>query len=218
MEEAGRGGRTVIFVSHNMGVINQLCEKCILMENGEIAEFGQTSRVISNYMATNIVNASKVLFDKDTVRDGNASYLFDYAELRNSKNCTQTEFSMGDDLILVLKFHKMKSTMRNVRLGIQCFSPEGIAIANIVDTDSHFDINRFSDHNEVMATIRDIRFYPGTYNIGIWIGSENCDITYDHIENAISFTILNGGKLTTRELPRSAGFLFLTPEWKSRKT
>jgi len=216
MEEVGKQGRTIIFVSHNMGVVNQLCEKCILIENGKITEYGQTSRVISRYMTANIKNTSKVVFDKNTIRSGNANYLFDWAELRNKENQAQTEFSMGANLTIVIKFHKNKPTSRNLRIGIQCFSPEGLAIANIVDTDSHFDINHFADHNEVAITLQDIRFYPGIYYLGIWLGSENCDITYDHIENAVAFEVINGGELTTRDLPRSTGLLFLTPEWKSR--
>ena len=216
MEEVGKQGRTIIFVSHNMGVVNQLCEKCILMEKGEIAEYGQTSHVINRYMTANIKNASKIAFDKNTVRNGSANYLFVWAELRNKENQTQTEFSMGDDLVLVLKFHKNKQTSRKLRIGVQCFSPEGLAIANMVDTDSKFDINHFADHNEVVITLQDIRFYPGMYYFGIWLGSENSDTTYDHIENAIAFDVVNGGKLATRDLPRSTGLLFLTPKWESR--
>jgi lipopolysaccharide transport system ATP-binding protein len=37
---------------------------------------------------------------------------------------------------------------------------------------------------------------------------------FDHIEDCVSFHVLDGGRLTARSLPRSAGLLFLTPEWK----
>ncbi|MBT6005056.1 MAG: ATP-binding cassette domain-containing protein [Prolixibacteraceae bacterium] len=43
-------GRTVLFVSHNMGAIQNLCEKCILLENGEIIQIGSTSNVVLKYL------------------------------------------------------------------------------------------------------------------------------------------------------------------------
>jgi len=37
--------------------------------------------------------------------------------------------------------------------------------------------------------------------------------TVDYVEDCLSFEITDGGKLTTRRLPKSAGLLFLTPDW-----
>jgi lipopolysaccharide transport system ATP-binding protein len=52
------GGRTVLFVSHNMSAVKSLCTKAVLLENGEIADYGDTDAVISNYLtgAENIAN------------------------------------------------------------------------------------------------------------------------------------------------------------------
>ncbi len=44
-------GRTVLFVSHNMGMINTLCGGCILFESGKIVQEGETSLVISKYLS-----------------------------------------------------------------------------------------------------------------------------------------------------------------------
>lgn len=44
-------GRTIIFVSHNMDAIRQLCNKCILLEHGKIKDIGKTENVIKNYLS-----------------------------------------------------------------------------------------------------------------------------------------------------------------------
>jgi lipopolysaccharide transport system ATP-binding protein len=50
MEEVTKtDGRTILFVSHNMGAIEQLCNKCILIEKGKIKMFGETAKVIKEY-------------------------------------------------------------------------------------------------------------------------------------------------------------------------
>ncbi|MEI6843447.1 MAG: ABC transporter ATP-binding protein [bacterium] len=50
MEEVTKSeGRTILFVSHNMGAIKQLCQKTILLEHGKIKKIGETAEVIELY-------------------------------------------------------------------------------------------------------------------------------------------------------------------------
>lgn len=51
MEDVSKNhGRTVLFVSHNMGAISQLCNKCMMLEKGSIKLSGYTSNVIHSYL------------------------------------------------------------------------------------------------------------------------------------------------------------------------
>jgi lipopolysaccharide transport system ATP-binding protein len=50
MEEVGNQGRTVIFVSHNMGMISRLCSSCIWLDQGRIKEIGETEKVVNSYL------------------------------------------------------------------------------------------------------------------------------------------------------------------------
>lgn len=50
---SSKGGRTVLFVSHNTGVIAQLCNKAILLERGKIVSSGATSTVVDRYIRPN---------------------------------------------------------------------------------------------------------------------------------------------------------------------
>ena len=56
MDEVSRSGRTVIFVSHSMGLIQQLCERSIWLEQGQIKEMGLTNAVIQNYLRADTKN------------------------------------------------------------------------------------------------------------------------------------------------------------------
>ena len=51
-------GRTVLFVSHNMGSITQICNKGMLLVNGKIQTYDKTSVAIANYLRQNISNAA----------------------------------------------------------------------------------------------------------------------------------------------------------------
>jgi lipopolysaccharide transport system ATP-binding protein len=53
MGEVAKGGRTVLFVSHNMGAIEELCNRAFLLDEGRAILSGETHKVISFYLAKN---------------------------------------------------------------------------------------------------------------------------------------------------------------------
>jgi lipopolysaccharide transport system ATP-binding protein len=50
MGEVGRTGRTVLFVSHNMAAVQQLCSRAILLDKGKKVEDGQVSEIVRSYL------------------------------------------------------------------------------------------------------------------------------------------------------------------------
>jgi lipopolysaccharide transport system ATP-binding protein len=65
MQDISRGGgRTILFVSHNMAAIQKLCTKCILLQNGRFIMQGKTEEVIQYYLEQSNVNQAEYLFEK----------------------------------------------------------------------------------------------------------------------------------------------------------
>jgi lipopolysaccharide transport system ATP-binding protein len=50
MEEVGKEGRTVLFVSHNIQAIKQLCSRCLLLQNGRLIDEGDVNQVTEHYL------------------------------------------------------------------------------------------------------------------------------------------------------------------------
>jgi lipopolysaccharide transport system ATP-binding protein len=50
MNDVARGGRTVIFISHNMQAVTTLCQRAALLREGRLVNMGQTSEVVNEYM------------------------------------------------------------------------------------------------------------------------------------------------------------------------
>lgn len=51
MQDVTKGGRTVLFVSHQLDMVQTLCTRCVLLENGRVKMIGPTHDVIEAYMA-----------------------------------------------------------------------------------------------------------------------------------------------------------------------
>lgn len=63
MKEVSEGGRTVLFVSHNMGAINQLCSQAILLKSGRVELQGNTEEVSERYLASGLSNGHEAKMD-----------------------------------------------------------------------------------------------------------------------------------------------------------
>jgi lipopolysaccharide transport system ATP-binding protein len=50
MGAVAKGGRTVLFVSHNMAAIRQLCQRCVLLEGGGLERIGPAGEVVEQYL------------------------------------------------------------------------------------------------------------------------------------------------------------------------
>ena len=53
MEDVAKEGRTVLFVSHNMGAVESLCNRAYLLDHGQVVQSGETQNVVSSYLAKN---------------------------------------------------------------------------------------------------------------------------------------------------------------------
>lgn len=73
MGEVKAQGRTILFVSHNMGAVSGLCKKTVLLENGEIAAWGPTHDVVQTYLSR-FSQGEKFDLANDTRREGNQKY------------------------------------------------------------------------------------------------------------------------------------------------
>lgn len=104
MEEAGEGGRTVVVVSHNMALINRLCDRALLLNSGTLDYDGPTMEVVERYLALNFTNAGFRKWDTLESSPGN-----DVVKLRGIRVCTEDgvekeTFDIRNPIIVELKY------------------------------------------------------------------------------------------------------------------
>jgi lipopolysaccharide transport system ATP-binding protein len=70
MEDLGDEGRTIIFVSHNLQAILQLCDRAILLEDGKVVRDGPTHEVVAHYEEQTVGAGSQVVWDDPAAAPG----------------------------------------------------------------------------------------------------------------------------------------------------
>jgi lipopolysaccharide transport system ATP-binding protein len=76
MQDVGQQGRTVLFVSHNMPAITRLCQRAILLDEGQLLRDGPSSEVVSSYLSNGLgTTAAREWSDPKTAPGGEIARL-----------------------------------------------------------------------------------------------------------------------------------------------
>lgn len=189
MGEVSKGeGRTVLFVSHNMGSIKQLCNKGLLLQNGMNNSIDKIDLAVSNYQKS---MASNILISERKSNSGKKVY-FEDIHLNKTKN-----YNLLEDIDIELSI-AIKKDIEEIVVAIEILNSNNEPIAHIIN----YDGNRFLQNLQagtvktINTKLKRVNLTPGEYHINLWVGS-GMDATdsFDAVDNAISFTILNGSNI-----------------------
>lgn len=127
-------GRTILFVSHHMLSIQQLCNKGILLQNGKIKYEGDINEVIKMYEN---VDQSDFMYKYQSLKTGS---FFQEITLLNNKIET-SRFSFYDDINILIKFSNEVSKIPGIFLVIQIRNIRGVLVySNEWEMTSNFNI------------------------------------------------------------------------------
>ena len=183
MNDVAQGGRTVVFVSHNMGAINALCTSAIWIDKGTIREQGVAQSVVQHYL--------------ESVRDGfivggakpNDKLVIDRVQLKNAAGEVTTTFR-GDEPLFVEIHYTARGRIPNPHLIISVLGPFGEAFTAAMTFD-----NLAPDAIEGPGTIG-CRFWPPlllpqTYTIAIGArGADGASMLMASKYDAAFFTVV----------------------------
>jgi lipopolysaccharide transport system ATP-binding protein len=196
MQDISHGqGRTVLFVSHNMASVLNLCNTGMLLKDGKIFKIDSSNKIVEEYL----LSLEEDLVQTCTRRFGNKKVeIMDYS-LSNATGKLIHQFFMGDDILvnLSIKFHE---TIGNVDVGLNIKNNMDELFTHVANFDNGFIIkSEAGKDKEIKIRLCNIFFSPGHYKFDISIvsGSENFDI----IEGCLPFTLTEGAKINRNNFP-----------------
>lgn len=166
MEDVSQSeGRTVLFVSHNMGTINQLCSKSILLKGGKVSDIGQTADIVRQYMKTGTVNGQ---IDKASVF-GTLIPFIEFLQVSiNGISSNDIYISPSSEIKIIIK-GKCKRDLDYFRSGITILK-DGIKLFSFHDYEEPIPIKQGGFISEFIIPKYLLR--PGDYTLSIF-GHDN---------------------------------------------
>lgn len=187
MGEVSKGeGRTVLFVSHNMGSVQALCQNSILLENGIIKLYNKTEQVISEYIKLEI-NDLKSNYIADTQVKSKQKAFIKQISVLNKEHDQTTMFDVFDEIILEIEY-TLNVPLESIHLCINLKKDYNI-IWRSFDTDLQPKMLRKRNAGKFRYRVRLTNpLKAGKYSIDFFIGIVN-SVAIDTVEDAISFEV-----------------------------
>ena len=111
MQDIGEGGRTVLFVSHNMGAIQTLCDRAILLEEGRVIQDGMPAAVVQEYLnGGSSITSQKVWLENE--RPGTQSLRLVSVSLKNAFGIPAKEINLSEEANFEIEYEIVKEGAR----------------------------------------------------------------------------------------------------------
>jgi len=213
MDDISQAGRTVMFVSHNMRAIQNLCETTMLLNNGKLEDYGETSAVINKYIASMDSDEERItdLGVLHRNRDLGAAAKFTACSIFNSKGTVCHKLLLGEPFSLKLNVKSIQMFDElEVWIGINDAYNQRITTAYSRDMAIIYSA-KSGESIEVKASFDDLKLTPGRYSLTL--GLTNRGDLIDHLVNFSHFDILEPSRENNRSLSSHNGVIFVEPRW-----
>ena len=186
MGDVAKEGRTVLFVSHNMGAIQRLCGKVILLESGEMVKRGDTSDIISDYLMSGKMRSNFDLSQR-TDRSGSGNAKIMYVKLTGNGNDI-ADAHTGKELSIHIGYirNSEASPKGIVRIAFQ--DHFGQRLFMCLSRATHPRFLTLKERGEIICTIPKLPLLPGEYLIDVWCKLDN--VLADSVENAFAINVI----------------------------
>lgn len=187
MEEVGKEGRTVIFVSHSMPTITSLCSRAVLLEAGRVLKDGSTSAVVMHYYTSGQSSPASADFSRKHVGDNLVRLL--KGEIKNDKNEVALEINIAESVIVEMIFEVLHDDVPTLISNFHFYTGTGECAFVTHDTQKHpFKKGIFISRCSVPSNFLN----EGSYFVGLAISSFDVGIAVHFYEKScLSFNVVD---------------------------
>jgi len=216
MEDLRGGGRTVLFVSHNMAAVENLCSRAIWIANGSVRLDGPTHSVIEAYMAT-FSTGESAASELSAVegRRGGGEIRYTRVEFLSSDRELQTLTRAGKGIVVRLHY-RAREPIERPSFGLKICTELGTVVSDTSTWLHGLDIPLVpAGEGYVELEIDSLNLLPGRYQFSLWINSCVQSHLYDGLENPVHLDIeetpIYG---STRRIDNRYGVVFFPQRWR----
>lgn len=183
---ASSEGRTVLFVSHNMMAVQNLCSRSLWIESGKIRLIGYSHNVIDEYTHSNTsLGNTKNSEGWATIGDGSVKFLS--YEVRNT-DYENKILKTNEDVYIHIKL-QIKEDIKQPACGIRITNEYGIKLTSINTVEQGLGLPEFkAGVLSISIKLNRVSYLPGNYYATFWVMNPQGHIYLD-VEDVIQFNI-----------------------------
>ena len=207
IQDISASGRTILFVSHNLGVLNQICSTCILMQNGSIIKSGSTVEVISEFskcINPSSPNASDLLHTNKSQR-----FQFLRVSCVNAIEGTNSFYFSKQPIFRI--GYKLQHLVEGLIVTVAFYDHRGYRIC-FSDSSETLSFALTSGENEFVVSLPPRFFAPGSFRLGLFAHVPNVE-HLDQVPQAVLFDIIDDGSKFSQYANAEIGLIDIKCSW-----
>ena len=220
MNEVSRQGRTVIFVSHNMGAVKALCTRGILVEAGRVTYQGNIDETVNRYMDAGCDAARTGIVPDDAQRicdtPGEARIRTVRVTTAGGLDINQLYFGQPFRVGMTCSVFK---DIEDAHFEISISTLDGIQVTYSATTDGGVEPLRIpAGEHEIWADF-DMVLLPRQYTIDVGVHHDRNGATADFVQRTFDFTVLGVAESGADHYrwPRTRGLVRAPARWQVRR-
>ena len=209
-------GRSILFVSHNMTAIKQLCRRGVWLNNGKILKTGPIDEVVEAYVASVHDKVQSGGFSRSAVKGDGQVELVSYS-VSNPNSKTDLPLATKDDMVFRINL-RVKEEIRQSACGISIFNEFGVLMTSINTVELGTPLPPLPAGNAtVCVRIRKTVFLPGPYTASFWVMNPQGHI-HAMAENSIAFELAQTALYGTSQVDHRWGCVYSDVEFSVAPT
>lgn len=187
---SNKEGRTVLFVSHNMAAISQLCDRGILLTNGEIEYADEIEKVLKFYFSKGIADDELPPVEKfrnynikESPVEIKSVYIEGFPRLF-------PEISIEENIRLCIELD-VKRAIKNANITLDFYNADGVKIALAFSWDDNYYLSLNTGKHLLKVTLNQPKFTPNVYYISVGINQSDRTTAWDGITFYPLFKVAN---------------------------
>ena len=171
MKDVSQTGRTVLFVSHNMGAVQELCTRAVFLSEGKLLYDGSVDEAISKYLVSAPKQSSFTFPVKDV-----AAQLLEITFTDKEGNKVDT-FDIKDEINIVFKFD-IRNTLHDPGFGFVIYR-DGSPIFEEYSIADQLDFNKQTGVHTLKYTLKPMFLKEGVYTLELGSWGHNLQLYYN---------------------------------------
>ncbi len=198
MGEVAKQGRTVLFVSHSMATVLNLCSRAILLRAGQLVYDGPAESTIKNHLA---YHSSKIAqaFDNNPERSGNGAVRLVSARILNEVNETTSHLVAGRPASFEFRYKNTTRERRGTNILFTIFNQLGVAVTCFDFSLSYGLVEQLGSGGVFTCHIPNLPLPIGQYYIVIKLAVNGEEA--DFVPHALVFNVNNSNFFKSGQTP-----------------
>lgn len=218
INEFKANGKTIVFVSHDLKTVEELCDKVFLIHNSKVVKEGKPVEVISEYHRLLIGQSEFLLdekdggagLDKSAKRWGSREVEIKKVTFLDGDNKETNIFKTGDAFRARIHYRANRKT-ENPMFGLAIYNDHAVHITGPNTRFDHFDVGVVKGEGYVEYKIAELPMMPGAYFFSAAIYDAAGVNPLDHWELNWKFHVVENEKVTDR-----FGVFRIPREWEHK--